>query len=86
MESGTSIYDICINVDASSPICASDGPWVIMSLDVWYIRPSPTLTLTVNGTPDPTLQSAKIIIKGSDGSKKSIIIRKTGQISVQNEL
>ena len=84
LESGTSIFDICVNIDSQIPTCSEDG---VESLDVWYIRPSPTLSLTVNGERDVSqqYQSAKIVIKGADGSKKSIVIRKTGQISIQNE-
>lgn len=80
LEQGVTIQDICIDIDAPSPTCG------LASLDVWYVRPNPTLTLRINNDPpDATIQSAKIIIKGEDGSKKSVTVRKTGQISVQNE-
>lgn len=84
LEQGISIQDICINIDSSST-CSSTNGGVPSSLDVWYVRPNPTLIITVDGAPDATIQSAKIIIKGEDGSKKSVTVRKTGQISVQNE-
>ena len=85
MEKEKKIKDIFINIDGSSPVCSSTNDGIPSSLDVWYVRPSPTLTLTVDGLPDALIQSAKIVIKGEDGSKKSVTVRKTGQISVQNE-
>lgn len=79
MEGGVSIKQICINIDAGG------GCTEASSLDVWYIRPSPSLQLTIDGVPSPTIQSAKIVLGVEDGSRKSVIVRKTGQVSVQNE-
>lgn len=84
LEGGTSIQYICIDIDSTTPPPCSIGNG-ITQLDIWYVRPNPTLILSINETPDLLLQSAKIVIRGEDGSQKSIIVRKTGQISVQNE-
>ncbi len=79
LENNLRIDDICINIDSAAPTCG------VAKLDVWYVRPNPTLLLTVNNVFDPNQQSAKIILKAEDGSKKSVVVRKTGQVSIQNE-
>lgn len=79
LENGVQVLDICINVDSPTPTCG------LATLDIWYMRPNPTPLLTVDAMPSSDEQNAKIIVGLDDGSRKSIVIRKTGQISIQNE-
>ncbi|MEK9175512.1 MAG: type II secretion system protein [Patescibacteria group bacterium] len=80
LDPGINIQDICLDIDSAIPTCG------ITKLDVWFVRPNPTLILRINEEEaNELLQSAKIIIHSESGSQKSVIIRKTGQISVQNE-
>ena len=79
LENGVRILDICTNVDSPTPTCG------LSKLDIWYVRPNPTPFLTIDNVPNSDEQSAKMIVGLEDGSRKSIVVRKTGQISVQNE-
>ncbi len=79
LENNVHIQELCTNIDNGTS-CNDVG-----KLDVWFIRPSPTVLFTVDGTPDPSVSSAKIIMGLDDGSRRSVVIRTTGQISIQNE-
>ncbi len=75
-----------------SAMCVSDGsdcntgtlkasPNVV---DITFKRPNPDAVICINGigTPCPYAY-AQITIKGTDGSTRQVIIRNTGQVSVQ---
>lgn len=54
------------------------------SLDVVFVRPDPDAIIRVNGSATPRCQTAKIIIKAPDGATKTIVVRSTGQIAIEN--
>lgn len=77
------IEQICINADALG--CNAVG-----ELSVWHIRPGlkPRPGIMFVPTPDTFLdaekQSARIVIKSEDGLTRSVVVRTTGQVSVEN--
>jgi prepilin-type N-terminal cleavage/methylation domain-containing protein len=52
-------------------------------LDVTFKRPNPDAVICANGSCSPTYPYAAIFIKGTDGNTRQVIIRNTGQVSVQ---
>jgi prepilin-type N-terminal cleavage/methylation domain-containing protein len=82
---GATIEFICLGPDYNQA-CSGSGYTKLMTgtFDVTYRRPNPNAYFYVNGSLDPD-QVVFISIKSSDGqNSRSVVIRKNGQISVEN--
>lgn len=81
-QGGVKVTDLCIFVDETQNCAGID------QIDIWYVRPSPKLDITayIGGNIDTSSQSARIVFAAADGLReKSIIIRSTGQVTLQDE-
>lgn len=54
------------------------------SLDITFKRPDPNAIITINGSGLQTYPYAEIILKSSDNSTRKVVVRSTGQISIEN--
>ena len=83
---GIQVDEICTNIDSPADIDCE-----FTAFTAWYLRQGTgsrdTMVLSFQkGTGEPIQRSnAKIILTAPDLSRKSVIIRTTGQISIQNE-
>ena len=78
------ISDICVDIDTANAECG------IPELAVWYIRPGLSIRpgiFILYGDKNNRIEasSARIVIRSVDGLTRSVVIRTTGQISVQPE-
>ncbi len=81
LKRGAKIVGFCYSESLSS--CS--GPDTSANrLDISFLRPNPDALFARNGTYSRQTQYAKIFIEASDGSRRSIVVRKFGQISVEN--
>lgn len=79
---GAVIAGFCLNSNGCSGSYGTDG--VITRLDVTFKRPNPDAIICVNGNTSLCNNPyAAVIIKGTDDSIRQVIIRNTGQVSVQ---
>lgn len=83
LQSGVTIYDLCANEKTvgETPTCAPT------SLTGVYLRPNPTVTLK-GGSPTCTGYGAtwcdiEVKIKGKRGTTKTIVLWRSGQVSVE---
>ena len=81
---GAVVSAICVsNSDGND--CLSSGVPVgnANQLDITFQRPNPDAVICANGSCGTKYPFAAIFIKGTDGSTREVIVRDTGQISVQ---
>lgn len=79
---GSKIYKICV-------ISTCDGGAAgtqVTSLDVIYKRPDPDAIITANGVAGTRYGYAEVAVQSSNGTKKLIIFRSTGQIEIKDPL
>ncbi len=68
--------------------CANDPctslPENISSADISFLRPNPDANICMDGTDNCTPQAyLKIIVQATDGGTRNVVIRRTGQVSVE---
>lgn len=76
---GAKIFDFCI-----SDLC-SISPGNIDKVDISFLRPNPDARICVIAGGVETCNQAylKIIVQATDGSTRNVVIRRTGQVSVE---
>ncbi len=88
LENRVFVEDICINIDSIPPYTCSSGG-TIGSAEIWSVRPGPTIEFRIYGTGgnsiSPFPQSLKVFLRVSDGGRRSVTIRNSGQVSIQHE-
>jgi len=80
---GAVISSICVS-NANGNDCPNSTN--VTRLDITFKRPNPDAAICINGIPCTASNGypyAKITIKGTDGSTRQVIVRGTGQVSVQ---
>ncbi len=84
LQSGITIFELCANVKSNPP-----GDCTLSSLTAIYLRPNPTVTLkggaspVCSGAPAGTWCDIEVKIKGKKGTTKTIILWRSGQVSVE---
>ncbi len=75
---GTRIVDLCAEQKTSPPgTCNLQG---LERLDITYRRPNPTTTLKGNRT---EYQDLEIVIEGREGARKTIVVWRSGQVTIE---
>ena len=89
LENGVSIERICVDVEKIAD-CSQDAlTSIVTKLDIWYLRPGlasrDTIIITDGTFAESGINYARalILLQGPDGITKSVIVRNTGQISIQ---
>ena len=75
-------------------ICTLGNGWQCGNArtDITFLRPNPNALICVSDTAGPndcvdwggTVQEVEIVVQAPDGSERAVIVRNTGQISVEN--
>lgn len=65
-------------------ICADGIQSSYNSVDISFKRPDPDAIIRINQDKTSKCQFVKIIVKAPDGSAKSIVVRGTGQIAIED--
>ena len=81
LRTGFSISSLCVG--GSPATCTSSSPTGYV-LDVSFKRPNPDAVIISNQNTLAQQSYAKITMKATDGSTKSIVVQSTGQIAVTN--
>jgi prepilin-type N-terminal cleavage/methylation domain-containing protein len=81
-----SVYTITRGAIVSG-MCVGDGcseaDGTTQQLDITFVRPNPEAKICVDGSTSCPTKYARIFIKGTDNSLRSVVVRSTGQVSVQ---
>jgi len=77
---GAVVSGLCAGTGSS---CTVDGS--VSQLDVTYLRPNPEATICINGSCGSRYTYAEVVIKGTDGSTRTIAVYENGQISIINQ-
>lgn len=80
IKKGNRISDFCATPSSGSERCKSTGD--ITSLDITFLRPNPDAIIKTNLA--ETYGTAKIYLESPSGSRRTVVVESTGQISVQN--
>lgn len=83
---GATIYQICFITGSGGTNCTT-----VKRVDITFIRPNPDAVICLSASKDPNpcvsathSDYVKIIVRAPDATTRSVVIRKTGQISVEN--
>jgi len=80
LKRGATIKDVCIGTGPSDcPLHPQSIP-----LNITYTRPDPDARICHVSCETTLPQYARITIKGTDGSTRAVVVRKNGQISVED--